>query len=91
MVEGGGDEGRLSAPWTNPLKAPVPGSVHTALFQAGVIPHPYIGRNQEVAKPWSFKTYYLKKTFSRPPQGEDETLEFGGICFPVEDKPVKAG
>lgn len=80
MVEGGSDEERLSTPWTNPFKAPVPGSVHTALFQAGVIPHPYIGRNQEIAKLWSFKTYYLKKTFPRPPQGEDETLEFGGIC-----------
>ena len=80
MVEGGSLDERLKGDWTNAIKAPVPGSVHTALYQAGIIPFPYLGKNQLVTKPWSFKTYYYKKTFARPPQGRDKTLVFEGVC-----------
>jgi len=80
MVEGDVEEQWLMGPWENPVKAPVPGSVHTALFQTGIIPFPYLGRNQTSTKPWSFKTYYYKKIFPRPPKGQDETLVFDGIC-----------
>ena len=68
------------ADWEKPITAIVPGSVHTALYQAGVIPFPFLGRNQEIARDWSFKTYWYKKTFSRPPKGRDSTLVFHGIC-----------
>ena len=80
LVEGGTPEERLTGAWTNAMKAPVPGSVHTALAQAGVIPNPFLGRNQEIAREWSFKTYYYKKVFPRPPKGQDETLFFEGVC-----------
>jgi hypothetical protein len=80
LVEGGAAETRLRGDWNRPMAAVVPGSVHTALVQAGVIPHPFVGRNQELARPWSFKTYWYKKTFPRPPQGQDRTLVFHGVC-----------
>jgi len=66
--------------WDKPIAAMVPGSVHTALYDAGVIPFPYTGRNQEVAATWSKKTYWYQKTFPRPPAGQDRTLVFHGIC-----------
>jgi beta-mannosidase len=80
LVEGGAAEERLSSKWDRPLPAVVPGSVHTALLQAGVIPFPYHGRNQEIAREWSFKTYWYKKTFLRPPKGQDHLLVFDGVC-----------
>ena len=73
-------EQRLSGDWSKAIAAPVPGSVHTALYRAGVIPFPYMGRNQEIAKDWSAKTYWYRKTFSRPPKGQDQTLVFHGVC-----------
>jgi beta-mannosidase len=64
----------------NPMTAVVPGSVHTALYEAGVIPFPYHGRNQEIAAVWSQRTFWYQKTFPRPPAGQDRTLIFDGIC-----------
>src|SRR3984957_8518576 len=66
--------------WDKPITAMVPGSVHTALYDAGIIPFPYDGRNQEIAATWSEKTYWYQKTFPRPPAGQDQTLVFHGIC-----------
>jgi beta-mannosidase len=66
--------------WRDGIPAPVPGSVHTALYKSGIIADPYFGRNQETTEPWSRKTYFLKKDFPRPPAGQDETLLFEGIC-----------
>ncbi len=80
LLEGGNAEQRLSGDWSKAISAPVPGSVHTALYRAGVIPFPFLGRNQEVAKDWSAKTYWYKKTFPRPPKGPDQTLVFHGVC-----------
>jgi len=79
-IEGDVAEERINGPWEHFMKAEVPGSVHTALYQDGVIPFPYLGRNQLTTKDWSFKTYYLKKTFPRPPKGQDKTLVFDGVC-----------
>ena len=58
----------------------VPGSVHRALYDAGFIPFPYDGRNQDIAAEWSEKTYWYQKKFSRPSVGQKETLVFHGIC-----------
>lgn len=80
LLEGGSDNQRLSDDWSKAMPAPVPGSVHTALFRAGVIPFPYFGRNQEIAKDWSTKTYWYRKTFARPQKGQDQTLVFHGVC-----------
>lgn len=80
LVEGGTEEERLNAPWDQPIECAVPGSVHTALYRAGKIPFPYLGKNQEIVREWSFKTYWLKKTFPRPPKGQDVLLKFDGVC-----------
>jgi beta-mannosidase len=69
-----------SADWARSIKALVPGGVHAALREAGVIPDPYHGRNQDIAAEWSKKTYWYRKTFSRPPAGQDSLLVFHGIC-----------
>ncbi len=73
-------EDRLAGAWDGSMPAPVPGSVHTALARNGIIPDPYFGKNQEIVKEWSDKTYYYRKTFRRPPQGQDDTLVFEGLC-----------
>ena len=69
LVEGGAAEERLTSNWDQPMSAVVPGSVHTALYQAEVIPFPYLGKNQEIAREWSFKTYWYKKDVSASAQG----------------------
>jgi beta-mannosidase len=80
LAEGGADSQRLTHDWDKPIPATVPGSIHTALARAGVIPHPYLARNQEIARRWSFKTYWYKRVFPRPPVGSDRTLVFHGIA-----------
>jgi beta-mannosidase len=80
LVEGGSEEQRLSGEWNKTIAAHVPGSVHTALYRAGIIPFPYEGRNQEIVKDWSAKTYWYRKNFSRPPKSQDQTLVFHGVC-----------
>ena len=80
MVEGGEESERLSGDWADAIPAVVPGSIQTALLQAGRIPDPYVGRNDEIARAESFKTWWLKKRFRRPAEGSGERLVFGGIC-----------
>ena len=80
MAEGGGERGRLHGEWGDAIPAVVPGSIQTALLQAGRIPDPYVGRNDEIARAESFKTWWLKKRFERPAAGGAERLVFGGIC-----------
>jgi beta-mannosidase len=80
MIGGNTAEQRVSGEWSKTMAAPVPGSVHTALHRAGTIPFPYMGRNQEIARDWSAKTYWYRKTFPRPPKGQDQTLVFHGVC-----------
>lgn len=71
---------RLSGEWRDAIPAVVPGSVQTALLAAGRIPDPYVGRNDEIARAESLKTWWLKKTFERPEEGKGERLVFGGVC-----------
>ncbi len=81
LLAGGGAEAqRLSAPWEDAIPALVPGSVHSALLAAGRIPDPYIGRNDEIAKRESFKTWWLMRRFKRPTGIAHARLVFGGIC-----------
>ncbi|MCY3915112.1 MAG: beta-mannosidase [Chloroflexi bacterium] len=80
MVEGGEESDRLSGDWADAIPAVVPGSIQTALLQAGKIPDPYVGRNDEIARAESFKTWWLTKRFRRPAEGSGERLIFGGIC-----------
>ena len=80
MVEGGAADARLRGEWNDAIPAVVPGSIQTALLKAGRIPDPYVGRNDEIARAESFKTWWLKKSFERSPDGAGERLVFGGIC-----------
>ncbi|MDD2393350.1 MAG: hypothetical protein PHV88_04745, partial [Eubacteriales bacterium] len=41
------------------IPADIPGSVFTALFKAGVIPDPVIGKNQIIARQFSYKYWRL--------------------------------
>ena len=66
MVAGGEESERLSGEWADAIPAVVPGSIQTALLQAGRIPDPYVGRNDEIARAESFKTWWLKKEFPAP-------------------------
>ncbi|MHB8627026.1 MAG: glycoside hydrolase family 2 protein [Aggregatilineales bacterium] len=80
LVDGGSDIERLTSPWPNPINARVPGSTHTALLESGKIPDPYVGRNDDVAREQSFKTWWLKRVFQRPQGITGEQLVFEGIC-----------
>ena len=80
MVAGGAADARLTGAWKDAMPAVVPGSIQTALLEAGRIPDPYVGRNDEIARKESFKTWWLRKTFERPASGGGERLVFGGIC-----------
>ncbi len=80
MIAGGEEGERLKGDWADAIPAVVPGSIQTALLQAGRIPDPYVGRNDEIARAESSKTWWLKKTFERPAPGGGERLVFGGIC-----------
>ncbi|MCY4537071.1 MAG: beta-mannosidase [Chloroflexi bacterium] len=80
MADGGSEEQRLSGFWNDAMPALVPGSVHTALLAAGRIPDPYVGRNDEIAKKESFKTWWLMRRFERPAEVANARLVFGGIC-----------
>ena len=80
MAAGGSKDERLAGNWQDALSAVVPGSIQTALLAAGKIPDPYVGKNDEIARAESFKTWWLKRSFQRPHNTTDEKLIFGGIC-----------
>jgi beta-mannosidase len=80
MAEGGSEADRLTGNWADSIPAAVPGSVHSALLAAGRIPDPYVGRNDEIARQESLKTWWLKRVFKRPEGLSGEKLVFGGIC-----------
>ncbi len=80
MAAGGSDEERLAGGWQDALPASVPGSIETALLEAGLIPDPYVGKNDEIARAESRKTWWLMRKFERPPDLAGEKLVFGGVC-----------
>ena len=54
--------------------------MHTALVEAGRIPETTFGRNQEIARQESFKTWWLRRDFARPDGMVGERLLFGGVA-----------
>jgi beta-mannosidase len=80
MAAGGAEGERLAGEWADALPAVVPGSVQTGLLKAGRIPDPYVGRNDEIARAESRKTWWLRKRFERPAETAGARLIFGGIC-----------
>jgi|GEM_PF-102276 len=71
-----------STEWTDAIPATVPGSVHTALMDNGLLEDPYDSLNDEAAREASFKDYWFKKTFnlSESDLAGDVRLSFEGIC-----------
>ncbi len=80
VAEGDSESQRLLGQWTDAITAVVPGSVQTALLAAGKIPDPYVGKNDEIAREESFKTWWLMRKFERPTDMAEARLVFGGIC-----------
>jgi len=80
LAEGGKLSERLNGDWDDAIPARVPGSVHSALVDAGRIPETTFGRNQEIARQESFKTWWMRCEFARPADMVDEKLIFGGVA-----------
>lgn len=81
MVEGGEEAARLTGDWTDAIPATVPGSVHAALLDAGMIPDPYVGRNDAVAREKSFKTWWFRREFEIPKEFAGARLVFDGVAI----------
>ena len=80
MAEGGKLADRLHGQWSDAIPAKVPGSVHTALVEADIIPDPTIGLNQAIARQESFKTWWMRCEFKRPPNISGDMLMFEGVA-----------
>ncbi len=80
LAEGGKLSDRLNGDWDDAIPARVPGSVHTALVEAGRIPETTFGRNQEIAREESFKTWWMRRDFARPEDLIGDMLRFGGVA-----------
>jgi len=69
------------APAPYPISAPVPGEVHPALQEAGIIPDPFYGMQAKDAEWVEDKDWWYRCTF-RLPEGFQQTqtfLEFDGL------------
>src|SRR5690606_34155970 len=82
LAEGGDDADRLAAQtWADAVPAEVPGSVHTALVRAGVIPDPTVGKNDAEARMKSTKTWWYRRTFSGAEGLSEARLVFDGVAI----------
>lgn len=76
----------LSGRWTlaregmSPVPANLPGDNYSALFQAGLIPDPYFGRNELLIQ----KERTFDWTYSREFDVPDELLSFSRVLFEVD-------
>ncbi len=66
--------------WEAAIDAVVPGSIYTALMDAGVIPDPYVGDNMKTANTYSQRSWYFRRTFTYSGAGERVSLDFDGLC-----------
>lgn len=62
------------------VPARVPGSIHTALMEAGIIPDPRVGRNDTIAEQCSYQTWTLERTFQYDGTMTHPVLSFKGIA-----------
>lgn len=80
LAEGGEDAERLGGgAWTDAIPARVPGSVHTALVEAGKLPDPSFGENAPLAKAYSHRTWWYRRTFEAVPGMQSPRLLFDGV------------
>ena len=66
--------------WDKAYDAAVPGSIYTALTDAGVIQDPYLSDNMKTANKYSEKSWYFLRTFTYEGKGERVELAFDGLC-----------
>ena len=55
-----GDEAKRLDPavsWEDSIPAKIPCSIHTALYEAGIIPDPTVGLNDKIAREYSYRTW----------------------------------
>ncbi len=80
LAQDGDQKERLTPKWDDALKAQIPGSIQTALLDAGLIPDPYIGRQDEIAREKSRHTWWLRRSFSVENPDDEYRLVFEGVC-----------
>lgn len=83
LIDGGtvADRTDLSKNWENSVKADIPQTVHTSLFNAGIIPDPLFGKNDKAAREESYKTWWYKKEFDYDFSLANPMLCFDGVCY----------
>lgn len=62
------------------VAATIPGSIHSALIKAGIIPDPMIGRNDTIAERCSYKSWTLSRNFYYDGKMSTPILSFQGIA-----------
>ena len=70
--------------WSKATKVTVPSSISGALFEAGVIKDPTVGRNDAAAKALGTRDWYYKKTFNYSGSGRNVFLCFDGVADRME-------
>ncbi len=66
--------------WAGEIDATVPGSIHTALYEAGIIPDPRQEQNYRYARDASYRTWVLRKQFDTPENEKNYRLQFEGVA-----------
>ena len=75
-------EGKSEIPsFENAIKANIPSTVQTALFEAGIIPDPMVGRNDKFAREAAYKTWWFKHKFTYDGGFAQPYLCFSGVCY----------
>ena len=62
------------------VSAAVPGSIHSALMAASVIPDPRVGRNDTIAEQCSYRPWTLERSFQYDGSLIDPLLSFKGVA-----------
>lgn len=80
---GKGSEGEFlrGAGWKGAIPADIPCSVHTALLKAGKIPDPAVGLNADIAREQSYREWWFRRQFTRPPGLRGGRLRFDGVDY----------
>lgn len=71
----------ISLVWEDAITGEVPNSVHTMLYNAGVIKDPLFAKNDKRARENSYHVWWLKKEFSYDSELNNPILHFDGICY----------
>ncbi|HJD24505.1 MAG TPA: hypothetical protein H9694_10255 [Firmicutes bacterium] len=83
MIDGGTVAERTdpAIPWEGALKARIPNTVHTILYENGVIPDPLFAKNDKLARENSYKTWWFRREFDFDEDFADPRLCFDGVCY----------